>query len=66
MPLEKGHTRRNSFFSATRGGFLRVAGVHNNLRRSGGPRECLSQIEGAIRYCFYRVSIMLWTDSKNR
>jgi hypothetical protein len=65
MPLEKGHTRRNSFFSATRGGFLRVA-VHNNLRRSGGPRECLSQIEGAIRYCFYRVSIMLWTDSKNR
>jgi hypothetical protein len=23
----------------------------NNLRRSGGPRECLSQIEGAIRFC---------------
>jgi glycosyltransferase involved in cell wall biosynthesis len=37
----------------------------NNLRRSGGPRECLSQIEGAIRYCFYRASMMLWTDSKN-
>jgi glycosyltransferase involved in cell wall biosynthesis len=28
----------------------------NSLRGSGGPRECLSQIEGAIRYCFYRVS----------
>jgi glycosyltransferase involved in cell wall biosynthesis len=33
-------------------------------RRSGGRRECLSQIEGAVRYCFYKVSMTLWTDSK--
>jgi glycosyltransferase involved in cell wall biosynthesis len=37
-----------------------------NWRRSGGRRECLSQIEGAIRYCFYRVSRMLWMESTNQ
>jgi glycosyltransferase involved in cell wall biosynthesis len=35
-----------------------------NLRGSGPRRDCLDQIDGAIRYCFYRVSMMLWTDSR--
>jgi GT2 family glycosyltransferase len=35
--------------------------VSGGLRRSGRRRECLCQIEGAIRYCFYRISMMVWT-----
>jgi hypothetical protein len=35
MTLEKGRTRRNSFFEVTRGGSLRVAGVHISLQTGG-------------------------------
>jgi len=52
----------------TRWLFARRWGAYfaTNFRRAGGRRECLSQIEGAIRYCFYRISGMLWTTSKDR
>jgi glycosyltransferase involved in cell wall biosynthesis len=53
--------RRNTRWFFARHWFAYLA---KNLRGSGSRRECLSQIDGAIRYCFYRVSMMLWTDSR--
>ena len=40
------------------------ADLAKNLRVSGRRREYITQIEGAIRYCFYRVSRMLQADSR--
>jgi glycosyltransferase involved in cell wall biosynthesis len=48
--------RRNTrwFFARRWTGYLAT-----NLRTSGGRRECFTQIEGAIRYCLYKASMIL-------